>query len=489
MGLSEVQKIAVQQQAQAADDKSKAKKKLTEEQKAAQELPGALAKKSEKAEQKVKLAELPQVKKEGFDNGEKLMLGAVALGAVATVASFLKPSLGKMLKAGAKLANPGAKAVEGGLKGKHALMTVGTLAGASIATGCSKDLLEEEHNHFVPLPTDTITKDNYIEKIIERPVYITKTDTLYKTDTISVPEYITKTDTIYKTDTIKVPEYITKTDTIYKTDTIKVPEYINKTDTVWKTDTIKVPEYITKTDTVYKTDTIKVPEYITKTDTVYQTKTDTVYETKTDTIQLPGETIYINEEFESDVPEKIKEMFNDLGIDTTGVGKFVYGIDFQDMKNNKIHSTMWDGGRTSRDGDIYRMNEVKTGWDHEAEAYVFGKNESFATHDVYNNSNGNLSDMSYSPLKPIDVKNNNNKPNWFVFNPGQQTAEPGNWEPQAVRTFTKISDGKWQSSDGFTYEKGDKPNSIKKTNQYGSEWLLENVSIYGSNVAKDPKKK
>ena len=487
MGLSEVQKIAAQQQAKVADDKAKEQKKLTEEQKAAQELPAALSKKAEKP----KLAELPKVEKESkLSNGEKLAIMAVAAGAVATVASFIKPSLGKALKAGTKFINPGAKASQTGLKGKHALMAVGALAGTMVAgTSCTDNILDEEHNHYVPLPTDTVVKDNYIEKIIERPVYITTTDTIYKNDTIKVPEYINKTDTIWKTDTIKVPEYITKTDTIYKTDTIKVPEYINKTDTVWKTDTIKVPEYITKTDTIYKNDTIKVPEYITKTDTIYKTKTDTIYETKTDTIKLPGETIYINEEFESDVPDKIKEMFNDLGIDTTGVGKFVYGIDFQDMKNNKIHSQMWDGGRTSRDGEVYRMNEVQTGWDHESEGYVFGKNETFANHDLYRNGNDDLSNVAYSPLSPIKVTNNNNKPNWFIFGSGQPTAEPGKWVPQAVRTFTKVSDGVWKSSDGFTYEKGEKPNSIRKTNEFGSSWLLENVNIYGSNVAKDPKKK
>ncbi len=468
MGLSEVQKIAAQPQAKVADEKAKEQKKLTDEQKAAQELPAALAKKAEKP----KLAELPKAEGNKLDNADKLALGSavVALGAVGfTALKLVKPSLGKALLAGAKMLKPGAKATQtgakllnngekaaqSGLKGKHALIAVGTLAGSAIAAGCSDDILEEEHNHFVPLPTDTITKDNYIEKIIERPVYITKTDTLWKTDTI------------------KVPEIINKTDTVWKTDTIRVPEYINKTDTVWKTDTIRVPEYITKTDTVWKTDTVKVPEYI----------------TKTDTITLPGETIYINEEFDSDVPEKIKEMFDDLGVDTVGVGKFVYGIDYQDMKNNKIHSSMWDGGRTTRDGDVYRMNEVQTGWDHQAEGYVFGKNETFANHDLYKNSGGNLSDLAYSPLEQINVTNNNNKPNWFIFGSGQSTAEPGKWQPQAVRTFTKVSDGVWKSSDGFTYEKGDKPNSIRKTNAYGSSWLLENVNIYGSNAAKDPKKK
>ena len=574
MGSTEVQKIsaAQTQQAQVVDEKVKADRKAAEEKKAKQELSQALAKNPKKAnnaeEAKAKLLEMHAAKKAGkLDNGDKLMIGAVALGAIATVAKIFKPSLGKLLKGGAKMLKPAAAAapslVKGGLKPAHGLMAVGGLVGASILGGCNvDDLFEEEHNHYVPLPTDTVVKDNYIEKIIERPVYVTKydtiyktdtvpgepiivektdtiwqtdtikvpeyitetdtiwktdtikvpeiiteTDTIYKTDTIRVPEIIEKTDTIYKTDTIKVPEiitetdtiwktdtvivpeYITKTDTIYKTDTIKVPEIVTETDTIWKTDTVTVPEYITKTDTVYKTDTITVPEYITKNDTIYETITDTVYQTKTDTIQLPGETIYINEEFDSKIPEKMKEMFHDLGIDTTGVGKFVYGVDYQDMKNSKVHQSMWDGGRTSRDGNVYVMNDIMTGWDHEGEKYTFGKNETFARHDLYINSNQNLGDDINVPLAPIEVSNNRNTPNWSVFASGSTTAEPGNWQRETTRTFKKIAPGKWQSSDGFTYEKGHKPNSIKKTNQYGSEWLLENVNVYGSNVAKDPKEK
>ena len=486
MGLPEVQKLsaAQAQQTQVVDEKVKAERKAAEEKKANQELSQALAKNPNKANNaedvKAQLLAINNAKKAGkLDNGDKLMIGAVALGALATVASFVKPSLGKFLKGGAKLLKPAKAAsavAQGGLKTKHAIGAVGLLAGTAVGTSvlqsCDKGILEEEHNHFVPIPTDTIEKEKYIEKIVERPVYVTKYDTIYKTDTVpGEPIIVEKTDTIYVNDTIRVPEYITKTDTIYKTDTVKVPEYINKT------------------DTIYKTDTIKVPEYITVNDTIYETKTDTIFETKTDTIQLPGEIVYVNEEFKSEVPDKMKEMFHDLGIDTAGVGKFVYGLDYQDMKNSKVHRQMWDGGRTSRDGNVYVMNDVATGWDHENEKYTFGKNETFERHDFYVNSNKQLGDDINVPLRPIEVSNNRNEPNWSVFASGSSTAEPGNWQRSETRTFKQIAPGKWESRDGFIYEKGHKPNSIKKTNQYGSEWLLENVAIYGSNVAKDPHEK
>ena len=120
------------------------------------------------------------------------------------------------------------------------------------------------------------------------------------------------------------------------------------------------------------------------------------------------------------------------------------------------------------------------------EAYVFGKNEEFKRHELYLNSSNNLSDCENLPKTEISISNSNGVPNWSVFDPNQSTSEPGNWLRQEPRSFTKIGEGQWQSSDGFTYEKGDQPNSIKKTNQHGSEWLLKDISIIGGDDAKDP---
>ncbi len=600
----DVSAISAANQTQAKENKPKVSTKLTEEQLAKLELPKALAKKDDKKagnkpEQKVVVIPKELKKEAGLSTGQKVLATGAILGAVAGAVSMVKPSWGKALKGAFKLATKPAiaNAAQKGMSGKQGLMAVGGLIGTSIVGGCREDFLEEEHNHFVPLPTDTVVDEKFVEVYIDRPVYITKTDTIYhtdtigipeivertdtiwqtdtikvpeyiektdtvwktdtikvpeyiektdtvwktdtiqvpeyiektdtvwqtdtvkvpeyihttdtiyKTDTIKVPEYITETDTIWKTDTITVPEYIEKTDTIYKTDTIKVPEYITETDTIWKTDTVKVPEYITETDTIWQTDTVKVPEYIEKTDTVWKTdtvtvqeiieKTDTIYETVTDTvyeekeiyIEVPGETIFVKEDFESEVPEKMKEMLHDLGIDTTGVGKFVYGVDYQDAKNNVVHRSMWDGGRTSRDGSVYVMNDIGTKWSNPDEAYVFGKNEEFTRRDFYLNSDEQLVNDVNVPLRPIEVTNNTGSPNWFIFQPGQSTAEPGNWKRSQTQTFTKIGEGRWESSDGFIYERGDKPNSIKKINKHGSEWLLKDISIIGGNDAKDPKKK
>lgn len=385
-------------------------------------------------------------KKEGLSTGAKVGIGAALVGAAGTALYLLKPSLGKAFKTATQLATHSNQAQKG-LKASHAFGTVGILAGASLAAGCA-DQLDEIHNHYVPLPTDTITETEYVEKIIEKPVYITETDTFYDIDTIK--------------------------------------QIVEKHDTLWRTDTIKVPEIIHDTDTLWEIDTIKVPEYITKWDTLWQTKIDTQYIEKPIYIEVPGETIYVKENFESEVPEKMKEMLQDLGIDTTGVGKFVYGLDWQDNKNNQVHRTLWDGGRTSRDGDVYIMNDIGTKWSNPDESYVFGKNEEFRRHELYVNDGEQLSNCVNLPAKDINVSNGNGAPNWFIFDPDQSTAEPGNWLRQSPISFKKVGDGVWESSDGFRYERGPEPNSVKKINQYGSEWLIKNISVIGGDDAKDP---
>lgn len=349
-------------------------------------------------------------KKEGLSTGAKVGIGAALVGAAGTALYLLKPSLGKAFKTATQLATHSNQAQKG-LKASHAFGTVGILAGASLAAGCA-DQLDEIHNHYVPLPTDTITETEYIEKIIEKPVYITETDTFLKVDSF--------------------------------------PVYIEKHDTLW------------------------------------QTKIDTQYIEKPVYVPVPGETIYVKANFESEVPEKMKEMLQDLGIDTTGVGKFVYGLDWQDNKNNQVHRTLWDGGRTSRDGDVYVMNDIGTKWSNPDESYVFGKNEEFRRHELYVNDGEQLSNCVNLPAKDINVSNGNGAPNWFIFDPDQSTAEPGNWLRQSPISFKKVGDGVWESSDGFRYERGPEPNSVKKINQYGSEWLIKNISVIGGDDAKDP---
>ena len=418
MGLENVSKVSVAD-AKQTEQPQKMNPKLKEDQSSKSELSEALSKgKTSKESQKPVLEKLPAKlqKKKELSTTQKLLTGAGILVAAATALSLIKPSAGKALKGVAKLAQHAPQASKG-LKASHALGTVGALAGASILAACSDDILDEVHNHYVDIPTDTVTETEYVEKIIEKPVYIK--DTIFQRDTTYLPG-----DTVYMPgDTIVMPG-----DTIVNHDTI----YIDKP------------------------------------------------------IPMPPETIYVNKKFHSEVPEKIKEIIHDLGIDTTGVGSFVYGVDWQDEKNNVVHRTLWDGGRTSRDGDVYLMNDIGTKWSDPDEDYVFGKNEDFSRHELYLDGAKNLNDCENTPKSEINVSNGNGAPNWFIFDPDQVTAQPGNWVRNTPKSFTKIGDGKWQSSDGFTYEKGPIPNSVRKINQFGSEWLLKNISIIGGEDAKDP---
>lgn len=432
MGLPKVSNVSAAEVKQ--NEQQNVNLRQKEDQKSKTELSQALSKgKTAKNEQK--LAQLPAQleKKEGLTKGQKLLAGAGILGAAATVLAFVKPSAAKLLKGAAKLANHTPEASKG-LKAYQAYGAVGALAGASILGACSDGILDEEHNHYVEIPTDTVTETEYIEKVIEKPVYIK--DTVIQHDTIQLPPL--PADTVYMPgDTIYMPG-----------DTVVVPG-----------DTVYVPG-----DTVVKHDTI----YIDK------------------PVPMPPETIYVNNKFESEVPEKIKEIIHDLGIDTTGVGTFVYGLDWQDEKNNVVHRSLWDGGRTSRDGDVYVMNDIGTKWSDPDEDYVFGKNEEFKRHELYLDGARNLTDCENTPTSPINVSNGNNAPNWYIFDPDQVTAQPGNWTRNNPKSFTKIGEGKWQSSDGYIYERGPEPNSVRKVNQHGSEWLLKNISIIGGEDAKDP---
>ena len=423
MGLPKVSNVSAAEVKQ--NEQQNVNLRQKEDQKSKTELSQALSKgKTAKNEQKI--AQLPTKleKKEGMTTKQKLLAGAGILGAAATVLAFVKPSAGKLLKGAAKLATHTPEASKG-LKASQAFGAVGILAGTSILGACSDTFLDEEHNHYVEIPTDTITETEYVEKVVEKPIYIK--DSVVVHDTIR--------------DSIKV----------------EVPIYLPGKDSIIYKDSI---EYIDRIihDTIIK----EVPK------------------------PMPPETILVNKNFQSEVPEKIKEIIHDLGIDTTGVGTFVYGLDWQDEKNNVVHRSLWDGGRTSRDGDVYIMNDIGTKWSDPDEDYVFGKNEEFKRHELYLDGSRNLSDCENTPTSPINVSNGNGAPNWYIFDPDQVTAQPGNWTRNNPKSFTKIGDGKWQSSDGFIYERGPEPNSVKKVNSNGSEWLLRNISIIGGEDAKDP---
>lgn len=367
----------------------------------------------------------------------------------------------------------------GMLNAAKAMMLATTMS--AVAPSCD-NFQDVVHNHFVQLPVDTFTKNELSPTPLPPQVIYVEKEVPGKNDTIivkdTVPQIIEKHDTLWQTkyDTIKVPEY--KTDTLWQTkyDTVKVPVFIIDKDTIWETkyDTIKVPEY--KTDTLWQTkyDTITVPEYITKYDTIFKNDTifmpgDTII--KRDTVTLPGETIYVKEDWKSPVPPKQQEIYDRLGIETTGEGKFFLSTNYYDRKNSVLVTRNLNGLSSSRDGKILVYNVIKTGWDHQAEGVTLGKNETFEKHLVYLSEDG--TELGIKVLKPkVDIKpaDGKGRPNWVVFEKGTLST-PDAWTDESS-FFATPEGGIIKLSNGFTLKPGMKPQSVTKTNSYGSEWEL-----------------
>ena len=198
-------------------------------------------------------------------------------------------------------------------------------------------------------------------------------DTLYfpvwqKPDTVWMDKIIH--DTTY----VEVPG---KNDTIYipKTDTI----YVNKTDTIvipGKNDTIYIP----------KVDTVFVP----KTDTVYIPKTDTIV--KHDTIQypiyIPGDTVYVPRKYDSEVFDIMKDMMEEVGINTEGQGDIITRMIGKDEWNNALNVYDLKGKKSSEEKPVY--DRTTYGWDDEEEAIVPGKNMTYGELGISKSQNGGL---------------------------------------------------------------------------------------------------
>ncbi|MCI1273049.1 MAG: hypothetical protein LKG27_01290 [Clostridiaceae bacterium] len=153
-------------------------------------------------------------------------------------------------------------------------------------------------------------------------------------------------DICQKGDTVYIKEYVPG-ETVYKTDTIVK----NKIDTVLvpKVDTV----IVTKPG---KNDTILVP-VPGKTDTITVTKHDTTYIDKP--IYIPGDTVYVQPDFKSDVADTINTDFGDIGINPDGSGipiSMVYYDEYETMANR----LMFNGEESSKNRLIY--DETKKGW-------------------------------------------------------------------------------------------------------------------------------
>ena len=203
------------------------------------------------------------------------------------------------------------------------LAALGTTSMLPSLTSCEQDpdiMLSHEDNltvnvdyHPIPQKPDTfyITKDSIVR------------DTIWNTDTIiqEKPIYLPG-DTIYQKDTIYQdrPIYLPG-DTIYQTDTIiqEKPIYLPG-DTIYQKDTIYQdrPIYLPG-DTIR--DTIKV--------------------------EIPGETVYIKPDYESEVADSLIAHAKNLGLDVDNGGKIPTRIHAFDQWNSVDHDILFDGKASS----------------------------------------------------------------------------------------------------------------------------------------------
>ena len=155
-------------------------------------------------------------------------------------------------------------------KATKAIMLATALSAA--VGGCDK--LNVEHNHYFDLPTDTFVKTELVPTPVPPQVIVIEKEVPGKTDTI-----IQEVPVPQPPDTVVVGP-----DTIY----------------------IEKPPII-KHDTVY----IEKPPII-----------------KWDTVYVKGDTVWMKPDWTSPVPPKQEEIYDDLGIEQNGDGKFFIAMSY-----------------------------------------------------------------------------------------------------------------------------------------------------------------
>ena len=357
---------------------------------------------------------------------EKVWAGAAAVATGAYVAEALGGTAGLAATAKTVLSSPGTKA----------LAAVGTVASPMAMTSCTDDILDETHNYEIELPRDTITE--------------------YKEITLP-PETIT----VVKHDTIKEPVMVH--DTTYIDKIIHDTTYVDKV--VHDTVTIKVPEI--------HTDTIKVPEI--HTDTLYLPG-EVVHDTIK--VEVPGPVVTVPEEWESPIPDKQKEILDELGVSVDKNGKFVLSTNYYDEYNYTLNMKNINGGKSSRDGSMIVYDEIKTEWGDNG--LKLGQNEAFRRYQyTLSNDGQNLTIRQFKPRNNPSVSNESGTPNWNVFK--NQLKDDTQWVDAGVITLSSENGsvritGTSVDTDG-ELSPGDIENSVMYTNPYQGQWRLSDWKV------------
>lgn len=308
-------------------------------------------------------------------------------------------------------------------KATKAIMLATALSAA--VGGCDK--LNVEHNHFFELPTDTFTKTELVATPVPPQVIVIEKELPGRVDTL-----IQEVPVPQDPDTI-----ILGPDTVF----IDKPPIIK-----WDTAYITLP-----------------PEII------------------LDTLYIKGDTVWMKPDWTSPVPPKQEEIYDELGLEQNGDGKFYLAMSYYDKKNNEFVQRHLDGQSSSRNGEILVYNVVKTKWDNKAEGVVLGKNETFEKHLEYLSEDGEL--LGVKVMKPkvdIKVSNDDKKSNWQVFEKGTLST-PDAW--QDADAFFAIPKSQFiELTNGFKLKSDGPKQSVTVVNPYESEWLLKDWNIIKGDV-------
>ncbi len=304
---------------------------------------------------------------------------------------------------------------------------LGAMLAAGTLTSC-EDLYEKEvnfnHEHYFPIccPVDTAKKG----------------------DTVYIKEYIPG-ETVYVRDT----QYVDKL--------VPVPQ---DPDTVMVRDTI-----------VFGPDTVFVDKPVVKVDTLWVEDRDTIFIDKP--IYIPGDTVYVMPNFESEVADTILNDFGTLDIDTAGKGIPV-NMKFYDEWETSVNNLMFNG-RESSVGTLVYDNTTTDWYDDKMYSRIEfsiakGKGLIAQVKTARNPHEKPENKLDWVPFKTYLFQNVGNKINKFE--------QKENGELKYIGTFTKGD--KAQS----IFNNTDLPNGEVETWRY-ADWKVKRHDVHLDDLYND----
>ena len=196
---------------------------------------------------------------------------------------------------------------------------------------------------------------------------------------------------------------------------------------------------------------------------------------KHDSIFLPGDSVYIKDNYASPVIDTLNAILDEVGVDR-GKGYVPLRISFVDEQESKLRKNIFDGKSSGIDQVFYKG--TKTPWDDDMGRYVVGTpNDEHEMYLLSLTEDGKLSVMKMVPkLGATNFDKIDNfmlAPTGYVFDRDRAA--------QLVRRFDVARDQVGREY-AASYEKGDLPKSIMITNPYDTKWRYTDINV----VSGDP---